>query len=172
MWADLYSLTFSEVSRPSDADINIRQVELLCPKLLRNQIYAFLLFATKLSENFSVDTIVCSFGTGIHSGTSLEKTCGFAFDVSGNVLAHAFLPEDGRIHFDEDENWTSNTGPGVNLLAIALHEIGLVLGMDHTGVNGVVMHAIAKEGENAVRKLHSDDIAGIRELYGKKSPFS
>ena len=115
---------------------------------------------------------MCSFGTGIHSGTSEEDSCYFAFDGRGNVLAQAFFPEDGRIHFGEDENWTSNTGPGVNLLTIALHEIGHALGMDHSGVNAAVMHAITKKGENAVRKLHSDDIVGIRELYGKKSPLS
>ena len=78
-------------------------------------------------------------------------------------MAHAYQPEDGRIHFDENENWTSN-----NLLAVALHEIGHVLGVEHTAVHAAVMHPIAKEEENAVTKLHSDDIAGIRNLYGKK----
>lgn len=123
---------------------------------------------SKQSENIFIYTIVRSFGIGTHSGTSVEKTCAFAFDGRGNVLAHAFQPEDGRIHLDDDENWTSSTRSGVNLLAIALHEIGHVLGVQHSGVYAAVMHPIAKEGENAAIKLHSDDIAGIRNLYGKK----
>ena len=39
MWADVSSLTFSEVSSPSDADIKIRQVELLSPDVL-HKLYA------------------------------------------------------------------------------------------------------------------------------------
>ena len=43
MWADVSSVTFSEVSSPSDADIKIRQVELPSPEFLHNKIYACLI---------------------------------------------------------------------------------------------------------------------------------
>ena len=33
----------------------------------------------------------------------------------GNVLAHAFYPVDGRLHFDDDENWVSNSNNQVKL---------------------------------------------------------
>lgn len=99
---------------------------------------------------------------------------GSAFDGVGNVLAHAFYPPNcggthaGNCHFDEDETWALNHG-GANrdLETVALHEIGHLLGLAHSGVPGSVMFP-TYSGERRV--LTADDIAGVQALYGRPGP--
>ena len=53
---------------------------------------------------------------------------GFIFDGPGKTLAHAFKPENGDTHFDDDETFTDKSTSGVNLLWVAVHEFGHALG--------------------------------------------
>ncbi|KAF5195575.1 Matrix metalloproteinase-20 [Thalictrum thalictroides] len=88
------------------------------------------------------------------------------FDGPRGILAHAFGPTVGKAHFDADENWSSSN-PGKNefdLESVALHEIGHLLGLGHSGVPGAVM--VSKIGDGVIRReLQPDDILGIRSLY-------
>ena len=105
----------------------------------------------------------------MHSGPG-EKTCERTHDgrkvFGSNQLAHSFLPEDGRIHFDDDERWADNSRWSwhTNLLPVALHEIGHALGLQHSGVKEAAMWPLYNKH---TRTLNKDDQEGIRALYGE-----
>ena len=101
-----------------------------------------------------------SFVKGGHPG------CTQQFDGAGSILGHAYLPEDGRIHLDDDEDFTDQSDEGTNLYALLAHEIGHVLGLGHSFEDNAVMYAV-HPGYNPPLTLHQDDINGIRALYGK-----
>ena len=52
------------------------------------------------------------------------------------------------------------------MFAVALHEIGHILGLMHSTVDGTVMWPLL---QNGLHTLHHDDIDGIQALYGFKT---
>ncbi|KAH7554678.1 hypothetical protein ACOSP7_027917 [Xanthoceras sorbifolium] len=89
---------------------------------------------------------------------------GNPFDGPGRTIAHAFAPPDGRFHYDADETWAVGAVPGANdLETVALHEIGHLLGLGHSEVEGAIMWPSITVG--STKGLHRDDIEGIRALY-------
>ena len=93
---------------------------------------------------------------------------GFPFDGSGNILAHAFYPQDGRIHFDDAESWALSHGGGnTDLQSVALHETGHSLGLRHSGNEDAVMYAFY-DGER--RTPHEVDIKGMRSRSPSDCP--
>ncbi|KAE8665253.1 hypothetical protein F3Y22_tig00112636pilonHSYRG00008 [Hibiscus syriacus] len=90
---------------------------------------------------------------------------GAPFDGPGGVLAHAFSPQDGRFHYDAEENWSSNpSGSQVDLESVAVHEIGHVLGLGHSQDRSAIMFPSFQVGTTK-RNLGQDDINGLRALY-------
>ena len=54
----------------------------------------------------SILNFVFSFESGIHGDNDKP------FDGPGKTLAHAFFPESGEVHFDDEETWTINANYG------------------------------------------------------------
>ncbi|KAJ1113507.1 hypothetical protein NDU88_001749 [Pleurodeles waltl] len=108
-----------------------------------------------------VADIMISFG-------SLEHGDFFPFDGPSGILAHAFPPGQyigGDAHFDEDETWT-NTTTGYNLFAVAAHEFGHVLGLDHSNNPEALMYPVYSFSGSTDFSLSDDDVEGIQALYG------
>jgi hypothetical protein len=93
----------------------------------------------------------------------------------GGVLAHAdFPPACGvvtdslpkPVHFDDSEHlWRIGAVPGAfDVQTVGLHELGHILGLQHSDVPGSVM--FPSVSDNATnRVLTADDLSGIRALY-------
>ncbi|KAL1563862.1 metalloendoproteinase 3-MMP-like [Salvia divinorum] len=89
---------------------------------------------------------------------------GYPFDGLHGVVAHAFAPTDGRLHLDGDELWSIGAVPdAMDLESVALHEIGHLLGLEHSDNEGSIMYPSISAG--VVKNLNDDDIQGIRALY-------
>jgi hypothetical protein len=102
---------------------------------------------------------------------------GEGFDGPLGTLAHAFSPTDGRFHLDAAETWvaggdvsTASSDAAVDLESVAVHEIGHLLGLGHSAVEGAIMYPTITSRTRKV-DLASDDVVGIQSLYGSNPDF-
>ncbi|XP_030848327.1 stromelysin-3-like [Strongylocentrotus purpuratus] len=105
--------------------------------------------------------IVIRFATGVHGDGAFA-----AFDGPGGTLAHAFFPENGDLHFDDDETFSVGSEQDTDLFIVAAHEIGHSLGLEHSSDMGALMYPwyLGYQHDYA---LSQDDIDGIQQIYGK-----
>ncbi|CAB3401484.1 unnamed protein product [Caenorhabditis bovis] len=113
--------------------------------------------SAEFEETAGTPDITIAFRKGEHHD-------GYPFDGEDGVVAHAFYPRDGRLHFDADEKWSLNSDEGVNLFQTAVHEIGHLLGLEHSMDVRAAMYA-AKRPYDPGFTLGDDDVRAIRALF-------
>ncbi|KAJ8750016.1 hypothetical protein K2173_013931 [Erythroxylum novogranatense] len=110
------------------------------------------------TQDYRNANLKISFQSGDHGD-------GAPFDGPGGTIAHASAPTNGQFHYDASERWSvSQTAGTFDLETVALHEIGHLLGLGHSSVEGAIMYPSIAPG--TTKGLHADDIQGIRALYG------
>ena len=103
------------------------------------------------------------------------------YNMTGNTLAHADYPPGcgfinnsmpRPLHFDDQEHtWCIGAQAGnYDVETIALHEVGHLLGLQHSSVAGAVMFPTVSDNSTN-RVLAADDIEGVRRLYPLTGPI-
>jgi hypothetical protein len=97
--------------------------------------------------------------SGAGDALALTSTTSGAF--TGDIL-------DSDIFFNPTVNFSTDpTTPGTHydFETVLTHEVGHLLGLDHSAILSATMFPRVSQGVNAPRALSSDDVAGVSSLY-------
>ena len=108
-----------------------------------------------------VNLITFADDSGLLGSTTLAATFSF-FGRSGGELRF----EESDIAFNPNHAFTSSGEPGrFDIQSVLTHEVGHMLGLDHSGLISSVMAPFASTDQADQRVLAYDDIAGITQIY-------
>ncbi|NND21252.1 MAG: matrixin family metalloprotease [Silicimonas sp.] len=111
----------------------------------------------QVSAGSSADVTVGS----VSLGSSVAGQASYSFGANPG-LSEIFS---GSVTFNADMNWSPTGGAGtVDFFAVALHEIGHIIGLGHVNDVSEIMNPVV-----AVDVLGAGDIAGAQYLYGRDS---
>ena len=112
---------------------------------------------------------------GITTVVWADTNCGMAFGNDTLAITQSWFYSTGElvdsdVLFDTNKDWTTYSGPqrsyAIDFHRVALHEFGHVLGLDHPDDHGQFVNAIMNSRTDDNDQLQTDDIAGIRAIYG------
>nr|CCC86588.1 mmp1 protein [Schmidtea mediterranea] len=90
-------------------------------------------------------------------------------NVPSGVLAHAFFPRNGNLHYDNAETWTEGKDSGINLRIVTAHEMGHAIGLHHSNDPSALMAPwYGGYISEADYRLPNDDTLGAQSLYGAR----
>ncbi|KAK7381356.1 hypothetical protein VNO78_33992 [Psophocarpus tetragonolobus] len=147
-----FALTYAQQSSASVPSVSINAFKQAADNALRT-------WAADSKFTFRESRVPADIVYGFHRR---DHGDGYPFDGPGQVLAHAFAPQNGRCHFDGEEQWTTNGQGGIDLETVCLHEYGHNLGLGHSRDTKAIMYP---SYTGVKRSLGQDDINGIQALY-------
>jgi len=95
------------------------------------------------------------------AGSALGLTL-TTYNVATGALVDADIILNPGVSFSTDLTTPSTR---IDLQSVATHEIGHLLGLDHSAILSATMFPRIGEGMNAPRVLSTDDIAGVSSIY-------
>ncbi len=121
-------------------------------------------FVDSTSSDFSTGTIAFTEGFTVYGAPPINYLCG----QTTRVCPYATCLTDADIEFNPaDQFSTAPTPPrgSFDVQAIATHEFGHALGLDHSGLASAIMFPYGDSSGVVIRNLSTDDAAGIGFLY-------
>ncbi len=117
-------------------------------------------YSEPVSEADGINLLYWTEGAWPHEAEVIALTSINYYPDTGEIV-------DVDIDFNgADYHWTVLDGDvQTDVQAIATHEIGHLLGLDHTGIPSAVMNPYYEPGETRQRTLQDDDVEGISAIY-------
>jgi hypothetical protein len=106
-----------------------------------------------------------AFFRNVSNGGTIATTYSW-WDSSGHLMDADIIFWDGGFKFYTGSSGCTTSTPSSYIEDVGTHELGHALGLKHSSVSEATMYPTASYCSQAQRTLASDDINGVRALYG------